>query len=567
MQDAAQVALALEEIALLLELAREPKFKIRAYEHAAQVVKTLGTELAPRIEQDGLRGIQGIGVVLSSEIQELWNTGSSPRLVRLRSTLPEGASELVRVEGLSPRRIRVLHEALGIHSVEELRAACVDGRVRGLPRFGDKTEQRLLAACERWLNRNEEEPAGTLLSKALELAAAIEGELLEAANGVYRVGALRRGEELVKELEFVVVGDPGGVLNRLSGMRRVVRLDRQAGVAQLAGGLSVKIQGDAGSLGTALVLSTGTAAHVAALAERASQRGFSLTAPPIARGLPTRTFANETELYAALGLPLIPPERRLGPAELEEAIRVGFDDLLAERDIRGMVHCHTNYSDGKNTILEMASAAQALGMEYITITDHSASAQYARGVTLDRLKQQWDEIAAAEEQVAIRILRGTESDILADGKLDYPDAVLEQFDVLIASIHARHRMGRNAMTERLVRALSLPVFKIWGHALGRILNHRDPIECDVPAVLDALAASRGAIEVNADPHRLDLPPSWIPAARARGIPFVVSVDAHSTWGLGALRYGVIMARRGGLRRAEVLNTAPAQAFAARVHPT
>jgi DNA polymerase (family X) len=231
-----------------------------------------------------------------------------------------------------------------------------------------------------------------------------------------------------------------------------------------------------------------------------------------------------------------------------------------------MVHCHTTYSDGKNSIVEMARAAHELGMKYITITDHSPSAHYARGVSLDRLKAQWDEIAAAEQEVPIRILRGTESDILSDGSLDFPDAVLERFDVIIASIHARHRMDAPSMTARLSRALSLPLFKIWGHALGRILNHRPPIECDVLALLDQLAASRGAVEINADPHRLDLPPAWIPAARARGIPVVVSVDAHSTRGLGVLRYGVDMARRGGVRVGEVLNALPAAAFAERVRP-
>jgi DNA polymerase (family 10) len=182
------------------------------------------------------------------------------------------------------------------------------------------------------------------------------------------------------------------------------------------------------------------------------------------------------------------------------------------------------------------------------------------------LKRQWDEIAAAQEAVPIRILRGAESDITSDGALDYPDAILEQFDVIIASIHARYRQDRATMTARIARALELPLFKIWGHALGRILNHRDPIDCDVPALLDVIARSPGAIELNADPHRLDLPPTWIPAARERNIPFVISVDAHSTNGFGVLSYGVTMARRGGLRKHEVLNTLPAEAFVAAVRP-
>jgi DNA polymerase (family 10) len=215
----------------------------------------------------------------------------------------------------------------------------------------------------------------------------------------------------------------------------------------------------------------------------------------------------------------------------------------------------------------MARTAEALGMKYITITDHSPSAHYAGGVTLDALKAQWDEIAAAQEQTSVRILRGTESDILRDGALDYPDDVLERFEVIIASIHARHRLDREAMTARLVRALSLPFFKIWGHGLGRILNQRDPIDCDVPAVLDALATGGGAVELNADPYRLDLPPRWIPEARARRLPFVISVDAHSVRGFGVLEYGVMMARRGSVHAAEVLNTWPAADFAAAVRPT
>jgi len=262
-------------------------------------------------------------------------------------------------------------------------------------------------------------------------------------------------------------------------------------------------------------------------------------------------------------LPWVPPELRGGRDDLDPH---GYADLLTPESVVGMVHCHTTYSDGRNSIEEMAQAADALGMQYITITDHSPSAHYARGVTLDRLKEQWDEIARVQETVRVRILRGTESDILADGALDYPDEMLERFDIVIASIHARHKMDRAQMTARLVRAMGLPIFKIWGHALGRILLSRDPIDCDVPAVLDALAGARGAIEVNGDPHRLDLPPIWIPHARERGIPFVVSVDAHSTRGLGVLPTGVQVARRGGLRRHEVLNTLPATEFAARVRP-
>lgn len=557
MQSTRQVSLALEEIAALLEFAGESRFKAQAYRRAAEVVNTLGDELGPLVEQGRLRELEGIGATLSHQLEELWNTGSSEYLSRLRSAQPPGVGELVQVKGLTPRRIRALHEALGITSVPDLRAACAAGRVRSVSGFGQKTEANLLAACDRWLTRDERQPDAVLLPRALELAGLVEKRLSSAADVVLLAGALRRGAESVRELEFVIVGDPASALEQVSGLRQVLRIDPTAHTAHLTEALTLKLHPTSrSSLGSAWIRHTGNAAHVEALAERAR-----------ARGVPDgTTFAGEAEQYHALGLAFIPPELRNGRDELDVAERSDFSDLISLADIQGMVHCHTRYSDGKNTILEMARAAHGLGMKYITITDHSPSAHYARGVALDRLKEQWDEIAAAQEQVPIRILRGTESDILSDGSLDFPDEILERFEVVIASIHARHRMDGPTMTARLSRALSLPLFKIWGHALGRILNHRPPIDCDVPAVLDRLAASRGAVELNADPNRLDLPPDWIPAARERGIPFVVSVDAHSTRGLEVLRYGVSMARRGGVRRNQVLNALPPAEFAERVRP-
>jgi DNA polymerase (family X) len=568
MQDSAEVARGLEEIATLLGFAGEPKFKVKAYQHAARLVDTLGDELGVVVEQDRLRGLQGIGVVLAREIRELWNAGSSEHLLRLRREHPEGAAELVRVEGMTPRRIRALHAALGIRSVEELRAACLAERVRAVPGFGAKTEQRLLDACERWLGRGDAPPRRLLMTQALELWELLRRELLQVLDEVHLAGALRRGEETVGELELVVVGDVRAGLRRLERLRQVVRVDLERGSAHLSAGVPLELHAADPDVGSALFFATGDPAHVEAVCRRALGHGFELAGGPLERSgaLPARAFATEAALYAAAGLSQVPPELRAGSDGVEQAARTDFADLLEVGDIQGMVHCHTTYSDGKNSVIEMARAAHDLGMRYITITDHSPSAHYAGGLTLDRLKQQWDDIAAAEAQVPIRILRGTESDILIDGRLDFPDDVLERFDVVIASIHARHRLDRNQMTERLVRAMSLPVFKIWGHGLGRILNHRPEIDCDVPAVLDALARSRGAIELNADPHRLDLPAAWIPAARARGLPFVISVDAHSTRGFGVLRHGVTQARRGGVRRNEVLNTRPPDEFAARVKP-
>jgi DNA polymerase (family 10) len=573
MQSSAEVSGGLREIAALLIFAGAPKFKVTAYARAADVVDTVG-EIGPLVAQDRLSELEGIGPALSAQIRELWQTGRSQLLERLRSEQPAGAAELVQLAGMTPRRIRLLHEALGIGSVEDLRAACLGERVRGVRGFGKKTEAQLLAACERWLERGPAQPAPILLAQALERAASIEQALLAEVEQAHFVGALRRGEETVRELSFVVVGDAARALQRVSEQRQVLRADAETLTAQLSQGLSLELHETASSaLGNALVAHTGNAQHVAAVQERAQACGISLnlgggesTAPAAGPAADAASFESEAALYAALGLAFIPPELRTGQAELEQAERADFSELVTLADVRGMVHCHTLYSDGKNSILEMARAAHALGMSYITITDHSPSAHYANGLALDRLKEQWDEIAAAQAEVPIRILRGTEADILADGSLDFPDEILEKFEVVIASIHARHRMDREAMTRRLQRALALPVFKIWGHALGRILNHREPFECDVLAVLDTLAEAKGAIELNSDPHRLDLPPQWIPAARERGIPFVISVDAHSLGGFDVLRYGVTMARRGGVNKAEVLNTSDAASFAARVRP-
>ena len=558
MQDPRQVSLLLDEIAALLEFSGASRFKVMAYERGAEIVNTLGAELGTLVEQQRLEELEGIGSALSRQIEELWNSGTSELLARLRSESPEGVGELMQIPGMTPRRIRALHEAIGIRSAEELRAACAAGRVRAVKGFGEKTEARLLASCERWLKRDDSVSEPMLLATALDLAAIMQKRLLEVVERAEPVGALRRGEETMRELEFVVVGDLERALVHLSSLRQVLRVDVEKHVAHLTKGFVLTLHDARSSnLGNVLFLTTGSPLHVEAVRARAAERRMSLG---------DGEFADEAALYRSVGLSLVPPELRTGHAEVDEATCGDFADLIEPTDILGMVHCHTSYSDGRNSVSEMALAAHALGMKYITITDHSPSAHYARGVTLDRLKEQWDEIAAVQETVPIRILRGTESDILADGSLDFPDAILERFDVLIASIHARHRMDRTTMTNRVTRALSLPLFKIWGHALGRILNHRDPIDCDVLLILDTLAASRGAIEINADPHRLDLPPAWIPAARSRNIPFVVSVDAHSTKGLGVLRYGVTMARRGGIRKGEVLNTRSADAFASVVRP-
>jgi Histidinol phosphatase and related hydrolases of the PHP family len=287
---------------------------------------------------------------------------------------------------------------------------------------------------------------------------------------------------------------------------------------------------------------------------------------PVGRGGPV-TVGSEDDVYGALGLPPIPPELREGEGEVEAALDGTLpDDLVSSNDVQGMVHCHTVYSDGRHTVEQMARAAEGLGMKYLTITDHSPAASYAGGLSIHRLEAQWEEIARVQESVTVKLLRGSEVDILADGALDYPDRILEQLDIIIASVHKRFRLDAAQMTRRLTRAMAHPCFKIWGHALGRLVLSRPPIECCVEEVLDVIAASRAAVEINGDPRRLDLAPRWIRAARERGIRFVISTDAHAVADYRNLQFGVDMARRGWVRRGEVLNALGAQAFARAVSP-
>jgi DNA polymerase (family 10) len=279
-------------------------------------------------------------------------------------------------------------------------------------------------------------------------------------------------------------------------------------------------------------------------------------------------LTRESDIYKRLGMQFVPPELREDTGEVEAALKRKLpDDLITVEDIQGMVHCHTMYSDGKHSVEQMVAAAEAMGMKYITITDHSPTAFYAGGVKIDRLQRQWEEIDRVQEQTKIKIMKGTESDILADGSLDYPDWILKQFDVIVASIHSRYKMDSDQMTQRIITAMQQPVFKIWGHALGRLIQRRPPFECRVEEILDVIAESRVAVEINGDPYRLDMEPRWIREARKRKIKFVISVDAHSMNALHNVKYGVGIARRGWVRKGEVLNALGVKAFQKAVRPT
>lgn len=555
------IAAALQEIAQLMDLkGGKFRFKAKAYNAGARAIQGVA-DLDRLVREDRLTTLPRIGDALASQIKQLYLTGESSVLSGLRKEFPKGVVELSAVPGLSVEKIRQLHEELGITSLDELKAAAEAGKLQKLKGFGPKTEQRLLAQASTPVKK----PARRLhLHHALSAAEQVI-DVLKTIDGVLDVsiaGSLRRWEETVGTVDVVAsTNKPAAVIEQF--LRFPLILSSQMDgpnscFAQLADGATVSLTAvPPKEFAVTLLVKTGSEAHLKRLQQHAERKRINLP------GLPH----NEQQIYKRLGMDYIPPELREDAGEIEAALAGKLPEpLVTEADIKGMVHCHTTYSDGIHTLEAMVRGAEEMGMKYITITDHSPTASYAGGLTVDRLMRQWEEIDEVQEKVAIKILRGTESDIIANGKLDYPDWVLEKFDVIVASIHARYKMDGAKMTERITTAMRQPIFKIWGHGLGRLLQRRPPIECDVEHILDVIAESKAAIEINGDPYRLDLEPRWLREARKRKIKFVVSTDAHSVRAMNNVKYGVAMARRGWVTRREVLNTLNTTAFAKAVKP-
>lgn len=570
MQDRFYIAGRLRRIGRLLSVRGENPFKIRAYERAARALENVAGDFDARIKQGRLTEIDGIGKALSAVVEEIYHTGDSALLQQLSDELPPGAVELNEVPGLTLNRILALHENLGVRSVDDLKTACEKGLVRSVKGFGPKAEANILASIEKLQQRQDR----ILISHALADAEPLL-QYLRVASEIAQceiAGSLRRCKETVRRICIVAASaNPKTVTERFLRYPLFAQSD-EAGTGRCVGRLARDLDVELHIVpptdyAAALHYWTGSKDHYATLLDRARSKGIMMSAQGL-RGPKGKVLKVETEsdIYRRLGLEYIVPELRENQGEIEAAATGSLPKTILAQDIQGMVHCHTTYSDGQNTIEEMARAAEAMGMRYLTFTDHSPTASYAGGVKIDRLWAQWEEIDRVQERVRIKLLKGTESDILEDGLLDYPDYILEKFDVIIASIHARHKMNADQMTARLVRALKLPLFKIWGHPLGRLIESRPPFECRMDEVLDAVAASRAAIEVNGDPRRLDLEPRWIRAARQRGIKFVVSTDAHSIKNLQNLPYGVAMARRGWLSRHDILNTLSVEEFMHAVHP-
>ena len=556
------VALALEEIGTLLRLQGENRFKARAFTTAARAIEKLDVDLKTLVATGELERTPALGPATARIVRELVETGSARYLDDLRARTPAGLRDLLAVPGLGTRKVEQLHDELGIQTLDDLETAARSGAIAGVKGFGERTQARILEGIGFVRGTSGRRRYAPALLSANRLLGFLRGQ-----PGIERVeiaGELRRGLETVEGVDFVVAADRDmcdAVIEAFLALSPAARGERTANGARarLADGLQLCVRCvPPERFATAWTFATGADAHLAALQQRAEELGLALDADGLHGCRKRVALDDELNLYAALDLQWVPPELREDAESVALAAAGALPELVTYDDLRGCFHCHTVYSDGRATIAEMAEAAAARGWQYVGIADHSQNAGYAGGLTRMDIERQHAEIDAwnARHGRRLRVLKGIEADILADGTLDYASepGVLESFDYVIGSVHSRFRMSRSEMTARVLRALEDPRLTILGHATGRLLLTREGYALDVDAVLERAAERGVAVEINSDPHRLDLDWRHWPAAKARGVQTAINPDAHSTESLDYVRYGIVMARKGGLEAADVMNT-------------
>jgi DNA polymerase (family 10) len=557
--DPRSAAHVLSQIASHLELRGEQKFKIRAYEQAARALLSLDTDDLGALDRQGtLAATRGLGPATLSVVRDLIETGESRYLEKLRADIPRGLLELLDVPGLGVPRIHKLHQELGVDSLDALEAAARDGRLAKMKGLGARTAERILKGIAFARSSGTRSLYPRAAAEATTLLA-----MVRSHPGVQRAevaGSVRRHRETAGDVDIVALCDDPHAVARSFARAPGVREVRDAETASPS---IVYVDGARLDLvcvtepvwALALWLATGSKAHVREVAERLAARGYTVDGQTVrdARG-DAVPLPDEQRLYAIAGLAWIPPEMREAIGEVERAASNRMPTLLEVGDIRGVLHCHSTWSDGKATIAQMAEAARTRGWSYIGITDHSQAAFYAGGLAPDAVLAQHDEIDALNVGYdGFRILKGIEADILADGAIDYDAALLERFDFVVGSVHSRFNMDRTTMTDRVLRALDNEFLTVLGHPTGRLLLSRDAYAIDMDAVLAKAGANGVAVELNADPHRLDLDWRLIPRALECGARIEIGPDAHSTGNLDYVAIGVGMARKAGVERRDVLN--------------
>ena len=563
-----EIAQLFENLGAMLEMKGDSVFKIRAYQRAARTIGELSFPLAQAVS-DGqkLTGIPGIGKAISDKIHELVTTGKMQTYERTRAELPEGALDLLAIPGIGPKTAMLIGTELGLSTVEGVEQAAQDGRLAALPRMGQKAADGILRhiRASRSMS-NDRYPIGDALPAAESVMVALRQHdpglsLLSPA------GSLRRWEETIGDVDLVAITPQPEELGRcLAGLPMVrdvlVNGPRKTSVV-LEAGLQIDLRtGESESIGAMLQYFTGSQQHNIRLRDFANRMGLSLNEYGITEieSGKMETFAEEESFYARLGLPWIPPELRTGMWELEAAQQDRLPQLVQARHLRGDLHLHSEWSDGSNPIETMVETAASLGYEYLALTDHSQGLGVANGLTPERLAAQREVLRGLQGRFDIRILAGSEVDIRADGRMDFPDEVLAGLDVVVASVHNAMSQDRGTMTRRIISAMEHPSVTIIGHLSTRLLGQRPPTDFDLEAVLRAARDTGTALEINASPARLDLKDTHAYRARELGVPLVISTDAHHHTELFGGRFGVAVARRAWCEPRHILNTLPLEHF-------
>ena len=548
-----------EEYATLLELSGASPFRVRAYANAVRALETLTSPLDELLAAGTLTDVKGIGDSVAELVAELADTGTAQAYEKLRAATPEGLLDMLRVPGLGPRKIAAIRKALGIETLDALEQACRDGQLAALKGFGSKTQATILKGVE-FIRAHE---GHCRVDSAHQSAQSLLTALLSHTQHFAIAGELRRARETVQQLDFVISTTDAEAATTAFTTHPEIAEVSAPGAGRLSNGLQANlhvVSDDAFS--AALHYYTGSEEHRAALCAKAAERGLVLDERGLWLGDERIECTDEAALFASLGLAYIPPELRENQGEVEAAAADALPELVTAADIRGMLHVHSTYSDGADSLETMARAVQEHGFEYMGIADHSQTAAYAGGLRVEEVQRQWEEIDRLNEELApFRIFKGIESDILGDGSLDYDDDLLAQFDFVVASVHSQFNLSSEAMTARIVRAIEHPAATIVGHPTGRLLLDREGYAVDIDSIIEAAARCGVALEINAHPSRLDLDWRHVKKARDHGVQIAVNTDAHSVAGLDHLGYGIGIARKGWLRAADIPNALSREAIA------
>jgi len=553
-----EVSAILQEVALLLDLKGESPFKVKAYSHAARSIELLEEDLETITQEGRLREIKGIGETLAQHITELVTTGRLQLDEDLKTSVLSGLLEMLKIPGLGPKKTKALYDRFGIKTIGELEYACLENRLIDLQGFGQKSQEKILQGIQQvkkyqgqYLYGEVIEPAQIILKKILSHPRVIRGNL---------AGSLRRKMEIVRNINLVVSTQrPQEVLRAFSKLPEVeaVRFEeKESARYSLFSGWEVDLRTSSDqTFPYSLFCFTGSLAHWNSIAEKAKARGLNLSEKALQRNGKTVSCKEEEGIFYALGLDDIPPELRENQGEIEVSEMHQLPHLIENQDIQGIFHVHSFYSDGTSSIQRLFQASKKMGFSYIGLSDHSQSARYAGGLALDHLRKQWKEIDEVNQEMeGFTIFKGIESDILPDGSLDYEEAVLKQFDFVIASVHSHFNLSREEMTQRVIKALRNPYTTILGHPTGRLLLAREPYAIDMMRIIDEASRSGVSIELNAHPYRLDIDWRLCKYAKEKGIKIAINPDAHDEEGLKDTYFGVGIGRKGWLEPGDVLNT-------------